>query len=94
MTTSRRKRRPATAPTEHPNAAIVPEGARACPICGAKMTTARRGDDAIDVCEDHGIWLDRFELERMFLRRARAAGRRVARAKRQPLVGFWWGLMV
>lgn len=95
MATTRRKRPPVTAPREHPNADVVPEGARPCPICGVAMTTARRGDDSIDVCEDHGVWLDRHELERMFLRRTKAAGRRVKRAKEEGMVaGFCWGLLI
>ncbi|MGE3174052.1 MAG: zf-TFIIB domain-containing protein [Planctomycetota bacterium] len=95
MAIRRRKPRPVTAPKEHPNAAVVPEGARPCPICGVPMTTSRRGDDAIDVCEEHGVWLDRFELERMCLRRARAAGRRVQRARKEgQLAGFFWGVLI
>lgn len=95
MATTRRKRRPVTKPIAHPNAEVVPEGSRPCPICGVAMTTARRGDDAIDVCQAHGIWLDRDELERMLLRRAKASGRRIQRAEdKARLEGFYWALMI
>ena len=92
---TRKKSRPNTPPKQHPNAELVPEGARPCPICGTAMQTSQRGDDAIDLCEAHGVWLDRFELERMAQRRAKAAGRRLQRARQEArLAGFWWGLMI
>ncbi|MEC7946947.1 MAG: zf-TFIIB domain-containing protein [Myxococcota bacterium] len=34
----------------------------ACPICSAEMTTETRSGVTIDVCPEHGIWLDRKEL--------------------------------
>lgn len=80
------------------NAKMVPEGKRGCPICKAPMQTQRNEAETIDVCEEHGVWLDRFELERMFLARAR---RRARMTKRQvgdafekgQLDGWFWGLL-
>jgi len=48
---------------EHPNAEAVREGQRPCPICAHVMATRKEGAITVDVCEDHGIWLDKGELE-------------------------------
>lgn len=59
------------------------------------MQSSQRGDDAIDVCGDHGVWLDRFELERMFTRRSKATGRRIQRIRDEAKVaGLCWGLLL
>jgi len=81
------------------NAKVVPEGERRCPICQATMQTTSRNGETIDVCAAHGVWLDRFELERMFLRRARRTGvrlRRVAAGARAAghADGFFWGVVM
>ena len=41
---------------------------RNCSVCGVAMSlqTIRRA--TVDVCEDHGIWLDSGELERIVKR--------------------------
>ena len=33
-----------------------------CPVCGTDMRAETRGDVTIDVCAEHGVWLDRAEL--------------------------------
>lgn len=81
------------------NATLVAEGARRCPICQAPMQTERRNDETIDACDEHGIWLDRHELERMFLRRMRRAGVRIRRVRaeahgRGALHGMFWGSLL
>jgi Zn-finger nucleic acid-binding protein len=53
-----------------PNAALVAEGERPCPICGRAMVVQNDGGIALDVCPRHGIWLDRGELKAL-LRRPR-----------------------
>jgi Zn-finger nucleic acid-binding protein len=80
------------------NGALVPEGQRNCPICQTPMTTQRRNAETIDVCEEHGIWLDRFELERMFLRRMRRTGARIRRiradaAAHRGTSAMLWGVL-
>lgn len=45
-----------------PNSDLVPEGKRACPICGKTMLSSRQYGVLIDVCEAHGLWLDKGEL--------------------------------
>jgi len=74
-------RRLKSVPRKHANAEIVPEGARRCPICQQPMQTEKRGSEAADVCNDHGIWLDRLELERMVARRGLETGRLISRAR-------------
>ena len=48
--------------TDIENRAVVPEGERACPICGKRMTADKKQGIHIDVCHDHGVWLDKGEL--------------------------------
>ena len=44
------------------NDAIVPSGERECPICKRVMRVEMESGIHVDVCNDHGIWLDRGEL--------------------------------
>ena len=39
-----------------------PHGERPCPVCGEKMKLAERTGTEIDICEEHGVWLDAGEL--------------------------------
>ena len=34
-----------------------------CPVCGKPMEEGKVGNTSIDVCDAHGVWLDRGELE-------------------------------
>jgi len=49
--------------TNTANRAIKPEGTRPCPICGKLMHSETEFTIAIDVCDEHGVWLDYGELE-------------------------------
>ena len=46
----------------HSNAEIVPEGNRQCPICNETMSIETEYGIQIDVCVQHGVWLDKVEL--------------------------------
>lgn len=35
---------------------------RLCPVCGERMAFFKQFDIVMDVCEDHGVWLDQGEL--------------------------------
>ena len=50
------------------NDSIVPPGERLCPICQEKMEIESQHDIIIDVCPQHGMWLDRGELPKMIAR--------------------------
>lgn len=84
-----------TAATAQPRAAtnadLVPEGQRPCPICGARMQSVRRAGEVIDVCADHGVWLGRWELERLVaghgVRARRRSDAAEAKARRELM---WW----
>lgn len=55
----------ATEPIDpHPNARIVAEGRRPCPICKKSMQSRSFQSDMIDHCPDHGFWFDDGELRR------------------------------
>lgn len=46
----------------HDNDTLVPGGQRACPICGTHMTLITEQSVTMDICEEHGVWLDQGEL--------------------------------
>lgn len=48
-----------------PNELVVPSGERPCPICGDHMIVEQMSGVNIDVCAQHGVWLDRGELPRI-----------------------------
>ena len=50
----------------------------ACPVCGVAMESLRRGLIEVDRCGDHGVWLDRGELEQV-VKTGRGHGARRAR---------------
>jgi len=56
---------PAPAPSVSASASPLENagGERPCPVCGRVMLLERRKGIRIDVCDDHGIWLDNGELE-------------------------------
>jgi Zn-finger nucleic acid-binding protein len=57
----------------------VHEGERPCPVCGKRMYVEKKSNVSIDVCADHGIWLDRGELDAIVMA-ARKRGRRRQRS--------------
>src|SRR5690349_3218528 len=65
---SRRTPRGSRTRKPHPNASIVPEGERRCVICGERMVQQVMEKVTVDVCEEHGIWLDKDELPRIIER--------------------------
>lgn len=48
--------------TDRSNRDLTPEGQRPCPICREYMTSTHETGVLIDVCEAHGMWLDKDEL--------------------------------
>ena len=59
------------------NDEIVPPGERACPICQNHMSVEVDYGVRIDICREHGIWLDRGELPEIIatIRSREKAGR-------------------
>lgn len=55
-------------PAHHQNEKLIPAGERTCPICVQKLSVEVAYGIAFDVCGDHGIWLDRGELESIIAR--------------------------
>jgi Zn-finger nucleic acid-binding protein len=45
-----------------PNEDVVPTGQRECPICKKKVLVEVESGISIDICQEHGVWLDRGEL--------------------------------
>ncbi len=41
---------------------LVPPGQRPCPICRRLMETVDQQGVTMDLCPDHGVWLDQGEL--------------------------------
>ena len=61
-----------------------------CPVCGDTMETKAYRKVEIDVCQEHGVWLDRGELETIdarhrerLRRKARLAAEQRKNAKRR-----------
>jgi Zn-finger nucleic acid-binding protein len=79
------------------NLHIVPEGQRPCPICGRLMETQSRHNHIVDVCHEHGIWLDKDELPAIMARlrqRQRDDMRRARRdGKMSGALWGWWSLL-
>lgn len=68
------------------NQTLVPSGERPCPICGNPMEVEEYPCNVmtrihIDVCGEHGVWLDRGELPKII-----AGTKCVAREKRVSAV--------
>ena len=66
---------------------------RPCPICGEAMEPRIVEFNHVDVCEDHGIWLDKGELESIFARMRRShrrKGRAIAHEARKEGRINWW----
>ena len=45
------------------NDQVVPTGQRECPICKKVMVVEDLHGITLDVCRNHGVWLDSGELE-------------------------------
>jgi Zn-finger nucleic acid-binding protein len=79
----------------------IAEGHRACPVCGAIMHIERKNKVSIDVCPEHGLWLDKGELDRILRIKGARSRRRNARAMRrakhdgkvQGALWGWWSLL-
>ncbi|MBN2712948.1 MAG: zf-TFIIB domain-containing protein [Planctomycetes bacterium] len=93
------KKHPALAP--HENSQIKPEGERPCPICGAVMESNIVKGVNVDLCAEHGVWLDNGELESIVRkikgyekRRASSAAKKAkSEGKRDALALGWLSLL-
>lgn len=58
---------------------------RRCPVCAAQLKVLKKASLTIDVCDEHGVWLDRGELEALMKRGqlGRKARRRIEEAARR-----------
>ena len=79
------------------NNTIVPPGERECPICKQTMVEETEYGVSLDVCKDHGVWLDQGELPRIvsFIRSGnRSLSRRaIKKAKHQGKISaLLWGV--
>ncbi len=72
-----------------------------CPLCQKPMRVESRRGVSVDVCDEHGMWLDRGELDQILMRlESRLTARRssdVSSARRSgkmsgALFG-WWSLL-
>jgi len=91
------------APEPHPNTSIVPEGERRCVIRGNRTTREFKEGVGVDVCDEHGLWLDEDQLPRIIerIRERSHEARRIAmqRTYREGLKGgrlegVWWGFWI
>jgi Zn-finger nucleic acid-binding protein len=76
--------------------------ARKCCVCGEAMSSERRRGVLVDVCKEHGLWLDKGELEKILLsfggdmrRASRRRSRRIREeAKVEGALLGWWSLLL
>ena len=57
-----------------------------CPVCTKEMSKRSSYDSEIDICQEHGIWLDKGELARIlesFAEQERSSHRSGADERRQ-----------
>ncbi len=82
----------------HANDDKVPAGQRPCPICGRHMRVEAHRSVSLDVCVEHGVWLDNGELNAILSqasrRRTAAVQSQIKEAKRSgkvsgALFGVW-----
>lgn len=71
------------------------EPTRACPVCAQPMQSESRDNVTVDFCDDHGIWLDKGELETLLDRRDGAWEDRVKAVSDKAFRDRWkwlfWG---
>lgn len=76
---------------------------RKCPVCEAPMRQEIKFNVVIDTCDEHGVWLDNGELEKMLLnidrirsqmkQREDEIGEAEKRGKIQGALGGFWSLL-
>jgi Zn-finger nucleic acid-binding protein len=79
----------------------IPERALLCPVCGSALRVEARDGIAVDVCDEHGIWLDRGELQSIVTRLHSRLGRRHRRQVESARKGGtlsgalfgWWAVL-
>jgi Zn-finger nucleic acid-binding protein len=79
------------------------DGSRLCPVCGRRMEQQVYRKAQIEVCEQHGVWLDKGELESILEAQAKRAASRLRlhkqleydRGRRDPdaLASLFWSLI-
>lgn len=87
---------PQSRPRQAPPKSAPHPSARCCPVCGKCMEPRTLHRTEIDVCLEHGVWLDRGELETISRRlrlKKRFAERHPAAATRKQgrEEGSFWG---
>ncbi len=73
----------------------------ACPVCGEALQIDAKSGVSIDVCPEHGIWLDAGELDaivkKIRAQHLRMKSRQVREARRSGKVSGalwgWWSLL-
>ena len=82
------------------NESLVPTGQRPCTICATTMDVETLSGFKVDVCGNHGVWLDRGELPNI-LASADASNRKstvkaIRRAKEEgrEKPNDFWGLVI
>lgn len=63
----------------HANEKVRPTGQRPCPICKEPLLSSTERGTTVDLCLEHGVWLDRGELDQL-LSKVAMAGKSSRRA--------------
>ena len=67
-----------------------------CPVCNVDMTVKTRHSVSVDICEKHGLWLDKGELSKItnniVLRAENDKNSAMRKARKEGKIeGAWYG---
>jgi Zn-finger nucleic acid-binding protein len=70
---------------------------RRCPVCAEEMNSETQFGVCVDLCEEHGIWLDKGELESLLSRKEGRWRERVEAVQTRASSDRWkwlfWGVL-
>lgn len=89
---------PPPRPRRVPLKTALRPSARCCPVCGNHLVLRILSGTEIDVCPDHGVWLDPGELQFLIRRQTKirhsSEKERLRKARRDGKAeGCQWGLL-
>lgn len=90
------------APAPHVNDDLVAPGKRHCPICGFLMESRLQAGLNVDVCADHGMWLDNGKFDTIASTVSVSSARKLRwelekaqrRGKLKGMFFGWWSFFI
>lgn len=70
------------------------QSSRPCPVCGETMDSENKYLNEVEVCENHGIWLEKGQLESIVARvkrtRRRTSQEAISEARKEGMLEMWF----